>query len=598
MTVHRAALMFAVTVLAVPLLTLRAGARQGTASAPARPSPAIGQAGSADWPLHNLDLRNSRYSALARINTTNVSTLVQKWSFEATESILQMTPLVVSGTMYLNAGSKVYAVNGATGRTLWTLDLEPKFAGRQRGPAYGDGILYVYGPSMMYAIDAKTGKPVGSFGANGALPIVREALRYKYPGKYAQDLDTTAIGYSMTNPPTYYNGTLYVGVPFSDSHVPGGLLIAADAKTGTIKWVFTTIPQGPADSGWDIAKDTWGSGAKVGGGVWTTPAIDPELGLLYFNSTNPSPAFDGSARHGSNLFTNSVIALHLDTGLLAWYYQGLHHDLWDWDLATGPILFDVVAGGKTIKGIAAPGKTCYLYLWNRETGRPLNPMVETPVPTTTDVPGEQVSPTQPIPYTSRSVPQTPFCMVYPNVTNPELAKLVKPTFYPYQVNEFVITSPGNQGGSNYGGPSFSPRTGLMYVTGKNDAFSIKVRPMGDAGRAGPGARAMFSNIGGRGETGVTLSTTVAAYEPASGQQVWYTELPKLTNGGNVATAGDLVFQGTGGGQLHALDARSGKVLFTFDVKAPVSASPLTYQTGGTQYVSVVAGKTVFTLALP
>ena len=109
---------------------------------------------------------------------------------------------------------------------------------------------------------------------------------------------------------------------------------------------------------------------------------------------------------------------------------------------------------------------------------------------------------------------------------------------------------------------------------------------------------MFSNIGGRGDTGVTLSTTVAAYEPASGQQVWYAELPKLTNGGNVSTAGDLVFQGTGGGQLFALDARSGKVLFTFDVKAPVSASPLTYQTGGTQYVSVVAGKTVFTLALP
>ena len=124
--------------------------------------------------------------------------------------------------------------------------------------------------------------------------------------------------------------------------------------------------------------------------------MDPDLGLLYFNASNPSPDFDGSARVGTNLFTNSTMALHVATGKLAWYFQAIHHDIWDWDLASGPLLFDAQVGGRTVKAIGAPGKTCYLYVWNRQTGEPINPMIETPVPTYTDVPGEQVWPTQPI----------------------------------------------------------------------------------------------------------------------------------------------------------------------------------------------------------
>jgi glucose dehydrogenase len=382
-------------------------------------------------------------------------------------------------------------------------------------------------------------------------------------------------------------------------------MIAADAATGAIKWVFNTVPQGPQDDGWEIAKDTWVGGIRHGGGIWTAPAIDPELGLLYVNSTNTSPTFDGSARKGINLFTNALIALDLATGRLKWYYQTLHHDIWDWDLVSGPVLFDMVVDGKTIKGVGSPGKTCYVYLLDRATGAPLNPIVEMPVPTTTDVPGEQPWPTQPIPFTSKGVPQQPFCATYPSVTDKALIDRVRPSFHPYLANDFVITSPGNTGGANYGPPSFSPRTSLFYVTGKNDAYSIKVNPVGrnmrselpaDAPADRASAVAFTGTIAARGETGMTPSMTVTAYNPATGQLVWQVELPRITNSGNLVTAGDVLFQGVGT-DLYAFDARSGKQLLKAAVEGGIRASPLTFQADGKQYISIVGGNTIYTFGL-
>ncbi|MCY4056837.1 MAG: quinonprotein alcohol dehydrogenase, partial [Gammaproteobacteria bacterium] len=138
--------------------------------------------------------------------------------------------------------------------------------------------------------------------------------------------DPHELGYRITAAPAYHNGTLYVGAALSEGHIPGGLVIATDATTGTINWVFNTIPQRPQDDGWEIAADTWGDGQRAGGGVWTQPAIDLDLGLIYFNTGNPSPDYDGSARPGANLFTNSTVALDLETGALRWYYQAIHHD--------------------------------------------------------------------------------------------------------------------------------------------------------------------------------------------------------------------------------------------------------------------------------
>jgi glucose dehydrogenase len=604
-----------------PLVAQQKTKRGGTTTPGSAPPPRIDRATTTDWPLHNFDLRNTRYAAIAEINPSNVSRLALKWSFrpdrltsmfsgvpvqlstaagETPTVLSQVSPLIVDGVMYIASPSRVFALNAITGTLIWTFSTDP-FTGdlRGRGPAYGDGKLYVVSPGVIYALDAQYGRLVESFGENGHLRIVNAALNFKYPGKYAPDVDPATLGYSMSNPPAYWNGTLYVGVPFSDSHIPGGLVVAADATTGAIKWVFNTVPQGPQDEGWDIAKDTWGSGARAGGGVWTTPAIDPELGLIYFNAGNPSPDYDGSARIGMNLFTNSTIALRLSTGKLAWYRQAIHHDVWDRDHVGVPVLFDVKVEDRLIKGVAVAGKTCFVYMWNRETGEPVHPIVETAMPTTTDVPGEQIWPTQPIPYTARGMQQRPFCPQYPVLADPAMAKYARQMFYPRQVNEFALSAGGS--GANYGGPSLSPRTGLLYVSGKNGPLTAtKVKLVGDTIKPGPGNKGHYDNLGEQlsaASAGGIPKQTLAAYDPATGEQVWYAEMPGTTNAGNLVTAGDVVIQ-PGGQALYAFDARSGRQLFSFKAPATIRATPITYQVNGKQYVTVIASHTVVTLSLP
>ena len=577
------------------------------------PLPNVDATTSTDWSDHNGDAANSRYSPLDQINASNVDTLVLKWAHDVprSELIREQTPLVIDGVMYVSSGSKLRAIDAATGTPVWSFDLEPSIAPPflgKRGPSYAEGRIYAFGATETYAVDAKTGTLVESFGEGGVLRIIEKALHLKYPGKYPADVDLFQMGYNIGATPKYFDGMLYFGIGGSDSLIPGGFLIAADAKTGAIEWVFNTIPQGPDDDGWELAKDTWCCGRRVGGGIWTQPAIDPELDMIFFNAANPAPDYDGSARKGTNLFTNSIVALRLSTGELLWHFQTLHHDIWDKDMVAGPVLFDATVNGRTVKGLGSAGKVCFVYLLDRETGTPINPIVETPVPTTTDVPGEEVWPTQPIPYTQRHVPQVPFCAVYPRVEDPELAKRVRPLFHPYLVNEFVITSPGQDGGADYGGPGFSPRTGLFYASGKNDAVSHKVKPAGDTVQPGPeaSAPAHFGTVTGSGETGMKWSQAIAAYEPVTGQQEWYTEFPGWTNASLIVTGGDLVFHGAGGaGDFHAFDARTGEQLFRYlgdgsaeDQRGGIVATPMTYRVNGKQYVAVVTGTTVLAFALP
>jgi PQQ-dependent dehydrogenase (methanol/ethanol family) len=548
---------------------------------------------SGDWSSHNLDLHNTRYSPLDQINTSNASGLTQQWAIETggADALAQVTPLVVDGVMYFNAGSKLFAVNAATGASLWTYQVDPPFPGVGRGPAYGDGRIYAYGANVLYAIDAKTGQPLQSFGAKGRLLVADAAIKFKYPEK-------DPAGYKMASPPTYLNGMLYVGLAVSESHIPGGLIAAIDGRTGGVKWVFNTIPQKPTDDGWEITKDSWIGGQRAGGGMWTQPAIDAELGLMYLNAGNPSPDYEGTARRGMNLFTNSIIALHLTTGKLAWHYQTIHHDLWDWDLVTGPVLFDVTVGGKLIKGVASGGKNCFLYIWNRETGQPINPMVETAVLTKTDVPGEEVWPTQPVPYTAKGVPMQPFCATFPIVADPERAKRARPMFYPYSTKEFFIVS---HGGSSFGSPAFSSRTKLLYVTGKNAALSFTVKVVGDTLRAGQGEGGHAGTIAKRDfDYGVPATETVTAYNPGTGELVWQHEHPSRTNigsAGNLVTAGDVLFQGSDTGEFFALDARSGQELFKTTVPRSIRASPMTYRVNGKQYVALVASTTIHAFGL-
>ena len=566
--------------------------------------PAAAQ-GSTDWTSQNLNLDNNRFAPLAEIHSGNVGRLATRWTYEVgpADNIAQVTPLVVGGVMYLHSRSTLFALDAATGEEFWTavLDSGSESGSPVRGPTFAGDAIYAYRGADLYALDAGSGEPVESFGNQGVLPVVSNALHMKYPDDFPPNLDPVSIGYRITTPPAHHDGTLYVAAALSEGHIPGGLVIATDAGSGAIKWVFNTIPQGPQDAGWEIARDTWGDGARAGGGIWTQPAVDPDLGMVYVNAGNPSPDYDGSARVGINLFSNSTIALDLETGALRWYFQAVHHDLWDWDHVTGPVLFDVTGdGGETIRGVAAAGKNCLFYMWDRETGAPLHPMVETTVPTETDVPGEQVWPTQPIPYNAAGVPMTPLCATFVELDDPELAARSSQLYSPYWIDKAVIVP---HGGSSFGSPSFSPDTGLVYVTGKNGAIALVVNPVGDTLEPGPDSRGhtdSFESIDRISED-FPPEVTVSAYDPVSGEQTWQAVLPAQTSigaSGNLATAGTLVFQGVEDGGFYALHARTGETLFRFEAPRPIRASPMTYQIDGTQYVTVVATNTVVTLALP
>ncbi len=567
--------------------------------------PALAQSGSTDWSSQNLNLDNNRFAPLDEISTANVSRLAERWTYETgpADNIAQATPLVVDGVMYLHSRSTLFALDAASGEELWTAVLDSGDPGGSpvRGPTFVDGNVYAYRGADLYALDGKTGDPLESFGNGGVLAVVSNALQQKYPDDYPPNLDPVSIGYRITTPPAHHAGTMYVAAALSEGHIPGGLVIATDSDTGAIKWVFNTIPQGPQDEGWEIARDTWGDGARAGGGIWTQPAIDEELGLVYINAGNPSPDYDGSARVGINLFSNSTIALDLETGALRWYYQAVHHDLWDWDHVTGPVLFDVTDDdGRIIKGVAAAGKNCLFYMWNRETGEPLHAMVETLVPTETDVPGEQAWPTQPIPYNAAGVPMTPLCATFVELDDPELAARSSQFYSPYWINKEVIVP---HGGSSFGSPSFSPTTGYVYVTGKNGAISLVVNPVGDTLEPGPDSRGHTENFSSidRISEAFPPEVTVSAYDPITGEQPWQAVLPAQTSigaSGNMVTAGNLVFQGVEDGGFYALHAETGEELFRYDAPRPIRASPMTYQVNGKQYVTVVATNTVVTLALP
>jgi glucose dehydrogenase len=523
-----------------------------------------------DWPLHNLDLPGTRFSPLDQINRTNVKTLVPRWLFQHgfIDGVSnQTTPIVVDGTMYVtDSRGSVYAVDAADGHLLWTYDVTTLLGGgaregyvfRNRGVVYGDGVVYTAGGSFIFALDAKTGKPVPGFGRDGQASVILDVLQQRYT-----DVKTAiSMGYWFTTAPQYYNGVLYIGSTRSESHIPGGHVLAVDAKTGKVLWHFNTIPQDGKDQGWDVAGSTWVGGERNGGGIWETPAIDPELGLLYVAVANPFG--DSSKRAGANLFTDSIIALTLDAGRLQWYFQQTHHDVWDYDSGAPPTLFDMQVNGRRVKAVAEASKNGYLYILDRETGKPVHPIKEVPVPTAGAGPGQTPYPTQPIPFTASGRPMEPVCPVVPvDIPAAQLAKFkAVPHFTPMGPGQII--APGANGGSNYAPLSYSPRTGLLYVNAIDWPYN-----------AGRGAKGYFS-----------------AYDPTTGELKWRQVFEGYGQAGSVVTAGDVVFVGTGSntaGYFFAFDARTGELLWKFNTGSGVFSSPSTYMVNGEQFVTVASG---------
>ncbi len=534
-------------------------------------SSALAQEGqNVDWPLHNLDLAGSRFSTLDQIDTSNVKTLTPRWLFQhgVIDGVSnQTTPIVIDGVMYAtDSRGSVYAVDAADGHHLWTYDVTELLGGgreegyifRHRGVTYADGVVYSAAGSFMFALDAKTGEPIHSFGENGQASVILDVLRLRYP-----EVETAIeMGYWFTTAPQIYDGVLYIGSTRSESRIPGGHVLAVDAQTGDVLWHFNTIPQDENDQGWGIAGPTWVGGIRNGGGIWETPSIDPELGLLYVAVANPFG--DSTRRAGMNLFTDSIIALTLDEGRLQWYYQQVHHDVWDYDSGNQPILFDMEIDGQPVKALAQASKSGFLFILNRETGEPVHPIIEEPVPTETEREGEQPWPTQPFPYTAAGARMEPVSPIFPTDIPPEHreGKTLVPVFTPRGPDQ--IFAPGSGGGGSYAPISYSPQTGLLYVNAIDQPR--------DSGR---GPKGYFS-----------------AYDPTTGELVWRQIFEGYGQAGSVVTAGGLVFVGTGSniaGYFFAFDAETGELLWKFNTGAGVFSSPSAYMVNGEQFVTVASG---------
>ena len=523
-----------------------------------------------NWPLHNLDLAGSRFSTMTQIDTSNVASLTPRWLFQhgVIDGVSnQTTPVIVDGVMYVtDSRGSVYAVDAADGHLLWTYDVTNPLGGgaregyvfRHRGVAYANGVVYTAAGSFLFALDARTGKPIPGFGSGGQASVILDVLKTRYPDVKS----AISLGYWFTTAPQVYNGVIYIGSTRSESHIPGGHVLAIDAKTGKVLWHFNTVPQDEKDQGWEIAGPTWAGGERNGGGIWETPSIDPALNLVYVAVGNPFG--DSTKRTGINLFTDSILALDASTGKLKWYYQQTHHDVWDYDSGGPPTLFDMQVRGQRVRALAEASKNGFLYILDRETGQPVHPIKETPVPTETSRPDEHPWPTQPIPHKANGQPMSPVCPVFPVDIPPEQLATRKPVpqFTPVGPNQ--ISAPGNGGGANYSPISYSPQTGLLYVAAIDSPQN--------AGRA---ARGYFS-----------------AFDPTSGELVWQQTFEGYGQAGSVVTAGGLVFVGSGSnvaGYFFAYDAKSGQLLWKFNTGSGVFSSPAVYMVNGEEFVTVASG---------
>ena len=439
-----------------------------------------------DWSGVGNDPGCMRYSGLAQINRENAKRLKPAWTYRTGElqggrgKTIECTPIVVEGVMYITtAYLRVVALDAANGKELWQFDPrrehpsphEPMSGGVNRGCAYwSDGkpggarrILHGTSDGRLFSLDATTGKLDPEFGEGGIVD-----LRKGLPPEAA------SLGYGPTSAPAIWKDTVVVGVACGEGPefaAPGDIL-AFDVRTGQEAWRFRTVPR-PGEFG----NETWeGESWKRRGGAnaWGGLSVDAGRGLVFAGLGSAAFDFYGGDRHGANLFANCTIALDARTGRRIWHFQTLHHDLWDHDLPVYPNLVTVTHGGRRVDAVAQVTKTGYVFLFDRETGRPLFDVQEKPVPAS-DLPGERASATQPIP-----IKPPPFSVQSfdeSNVTdigraNREsvLAKLKGvrsgPAFNPPSLQGTVVI-PGYHGGANWSGASFDPTTGLLYVNSNN-----------------------------------------------------------------------------------------------------------------------------------
>lgn len=521
-----------------------------------------------NWSTNGGTLYNQRFSPLDEINTTNVKDLKANWRTHLNGSGMgppysgEAQPIVYDGVIYIVTGANdVFAIDVDTGEHLWVYEakLESEIdtvccGWTSRGVGLGDGKIFVGQlDGKLLALDQKTGEVVWS----------TQAERW-------QD------GYTITSAPLYYDGMVITGFAGAE-FATRGRVKAYDADSGEHIWTFFTVP-GPGETGhesWPANSDAWKHG---GGTVWQTPAVDPELGLIYFSTGNPGPDFNGSVRAGDNLFTVSMVAVEAKTGKYRWHFQQVHHDLWDFDSPSPVVLFDLEYDGKMRKGIAEIGKTGWVYILDRVTGEPLVGIEERPVP---QEPRQATSPTQPFPIGDSVVPQS---MDAP----PYGYKLINEgrIFTPFW-KEPVVSKPSPWGGTNWPPSSYDPRTGYFYVCANDQPGRFVSADEDDPVE---GERYMGGQFG---RAQLPLNGIFAAMDLRTNKIVWRQRWKDSCYSGSTATAGDLVFTGRNDGRFVALDSRNGDALWEYQTGAGVNATASVFEHEGRQHVVVYSAGNLF-----
>src|SRR5436190_3721278 len=539
MTKTRILLCAAVVALGVSFIALAQNRGRGNAAAQAV-TPAASP--SLNWATYGGNLASHRYSPADQINKDNFKNLRIAWRLKTDflgptpDNLYAATPLYVNGVVYTTAGMRraAIALNPATGEMLWMHsedegprgDAAPR-RGAGRGLSYwssADGsdqrILYVTPGYRMIALNAKTGELIRSFGKDGVVDL-------KLDNDQDYDLTTAAVGLNAT--PLVAGEVVVVGAAHFAAGSPNtrptakGFVRGFDVKTGKRLWIFHTIPLNG-----EFGYDTWldGSAEKNGNmGAWAQMSADLDLGLVYVPTEMAASDYYGVNRPGKGLFGESIVALDIKTGKRKWHYQTVHHGLWDWDLPCAPILYDAQIGGRTIKALAQPTKSAFLFVLNRETGEPIWPIEERPVPQS-ELPGEKTSPTQPFPtrpapfdrqgvsiddlidftpeLRAQAIEQAKAYKLGPIYTPPGLTKPDGPIA--------TLMLPADVGGANWPGGSLDPETNRLYIHSHTAVFSLaNVSP--DLSTAGP------ANIAGTLRGGPAAAGAPAGEredEPAAG----------------------------------------------------------------------------------
>lgn len=606
-----------------------------------------------EWRYWRGDAGSTGYSPLDQINAENFETLQVAWTWRGDNfgpsptSRFNVSPLYVDGVLYTIAGTRraVVAIDGGTGETLWTYR-EPHTQRWQNstrkdwghGVAYGEidgrGVIYFTSPAyFLHALDAKTGRPLEGFGTpvpvDGFSPTgVVDMLEFNpraHPYDPYEGSDPSAGYITTTSPPIVSNGVVVVGSALEDGGNPRGLenipgdILAFDAVTGEFKWSFQTVPL-PGQFGYE----TWLNGsAELAGNAaaWAPLSADHERGIVYIATESPTNDYYGGNRPGDNLFANTVLALDIETGERIWHFQVTHHDTWDWDLPWAPILTDLTVNGEQVPAAIQLTKQAFVFAFNRETGEPIHPVEERPVPAG-NVPGEYYPPTQPIPvrppgFELQGISHDDLIDFTPELRAAAIEQLAgyqlgpiytRPTFRdnPDGINA-AIFCPTVTGGFNItGGAALDPETGIVYVSSIRTCSGMALNPSEESGfvRGGnypsrveglPILKPPYGKI-----TAIDMNTgEILWYEPvgdtpADVQNFADTSGIEIPNTGRAShshpflTRSLMIYgEGTGGEpRLHAVDKTTGERVGTIDLPGNSRATPMSYMHDDVQYIVV------------